>query len=362
LSNRIYLACSLLAFCLLVLVFQSGSAVTASLAATAAATARPDCPALPPMGGTPPANGQMPQLPPGCQPMTGMGGPGSGTPIMTDGVTSYKDVAYATKSAAEKLDLYVPSGKGPFPLVINIHGGAFKAGDKTMLGGDDANPLLAAGYAVATINYRLTGEAIFPAQINDAKAAVRFLRAKAKNYNLDPARFATWGQSAGGNIAMLVGTSDGVEALEDKNLGNPDISSAVQAVISFFGPVDFAQMDAQFAKAGTCPADAQSHSAADSPESILVGGALQTKLEVVKASNPITYIGKNTPPFFLQAGTADCTVPPQQSQLMADALFPVIGKDKVVFMLLQGAGHGDPAFSTAQNMALVVDFLNKHLK
>lgn len=349
-STRTFLTLSILVLCMAALALQSAAPSAVTLAATAAATsAASPATSAPPMGG--------PGGPPG-----GPGGFGGGTPIATEGITAYKDVAYASTSAAQKLDLYVPQGQGPFPLVIDIHGGAFKAGDKTMLSGNNANPLLAAGYAVATINYRLTGEAIFPAQINDAKAAVRFLRAKAQDYKLDPQRFAVWGQSAGGNIAMLVGTSAGVKELEDLSLGNADVSSAVQAVISFFGPTDFAQMDAQFAAGGVCDASAQSHNAADSPESILVGGALATKADIVKASNPITYVTPDDPPFFLEAGTKDCTVPPQQSQLMADALTPVIGKDKVFLKFLEGAGHGDPAFDTADNMKLVVDFLNKFLK
>ena len=102
---------------------------------------------------------------------------------------------------------------------------------------------MAAGYAVASINYRLSGEAKYPAQINDAKAAVRFLRANAAQYKLNPDKFAAFGASAGGNLAALLGTTCGVKELEGEDLGNAGVSSCVQAVVDWFGPIDFLAMD-----------------------------------------------------------------------------------------------------------------------
>jgi len=285
----------------------------------------------------------------------GRGGPGgmSATPTAAQ---SFMNVAYATVSEAQKLDLYLPTGTGPFPLVIFVHGGAFKMGDKNMVG-TDANAFLTAGYAVASINYRLTGEAIFPAQIQDAKAAVRFLRANAEKYSLNPDKFVAWGASAGGNIVAMLGTTGDVAELEGAELGNPDVSSRVQAVIDWFGPIDFAQMDPQFAAGGVCDASAQSHAAADSPESLLVGGALADKADVVKAANPITYVTSDDPPFFIQHGLKDCNVPPAQSQQLADALIPVIGAEKVSLSFFPEAGHGGSDFSTAENFAKILAFL-----
>lgn len=268
---------------------------------------------------------------------------------------AYQDVAYASASAAQTLDIYLPAGSGPFPVVINIHGGGFAAGDKANPAAGDE--LLAAGYAVVSVNYRLSGEAVFPAQIQDVKAAVRFLRANAAKYNLDPGRFAAFGQSAGANLAATLGTSCGVAALEGAELGNADQSSCVQAVVDWFGPTDFLQMDKQFT--GTsCPVN---HDAANSPESMLVGAAIQTVPDKAQAANPITYVSAKAPPFLIQHGTADCNVPPQQGQLLYDALKPLIG-DNVTFTLLEGAGHGGSQFTDAANLKLVLDFLGGALQ
>ncbi|HZU86833.1 MAG TPA: alpha/beta hydrolase, partial [Anaerolineaceae bacterium] len=272
---------------------------------------------------------------------------------------TYTDLAYATLSSAQKLDLYVPQGSGPFPVVIMVHGGGFMMGDK----GDGAglagvDQLLAAGYAVASINYRLSGEAQYPAQIYDAKAAVRFLRANAAQYNLDAEKFGAWGASAGGNLVSLLGTTCGVAELEGAELGNAGQSSCVQAVVDWFGPIDFLKMDEQFS--GTsCPAD---HNDASSPESQLVGAAIQTVPDLVATTNPMNYITADDAPFLIQNGTADCNIPPAQNKDLADALSAVIGADKVTYISIEGAGHGGSQFSTDANLQFVIDFLNTYLK
>lgn len=282
------------------------------------------------------------------------GAPGGGI-TQIKATPTFKDVAYATASATQKLDIYLPEGDGPFPLIINVHGGGFMMGDKSNPAG--ADEFLAAGYVVASVDYRLSGEALAPAQIQDLKAAVRFLRANAAQYKLDPQRFAAFGQSAGGSLAALLGTSCGAAALEGAELGNADQSSCVQAVVDWFGPTDFLQMDAQFA--GTsCPV---THDAADSPESKLVGAPIQTVPDKVKLVNPITYVSADAPAFLIQHGTADCNVPPQQGQLLYDAL-KAAGSDKATLTFLEGAGHGGSQFTDAANMQVVLDFLAKYLK
>lgn len=281
----------------------------------------------------------------------GLGGMSSITAL-----PQYANLAYATTSAAQGLDLYLPAGAGPFPLVVVIHGGGFMMGDKSGVDGVDA--LLAQGYAVASINYRLSGEAKFPAQIQDVKTAVRWLRAHAEEYHLDPQKFGAWGASAGGNLAALLGTSCGDPALEGAGLGNAEQSSCVQAVVDWYGPTDFLQMDQQFS--GTsCPAD---HDDASSPESQLIGAPIQSKPDLAKAANPITYVTPQAPPFFIQHGTADCNVPPQQSQILYDALQAAIGADKVSLTFLEGAGHGGSQFTDLANLQRVTDFLNTYLK
>ena len=146
--------------------------------------------------------------------------------------------------------------------------------------------------------------------------------------------------------------------MEGVDLGNTDQSSCVQAVVDWFGPTDFLQMDQQFA--GTsCPAN---HDDANSPESQLVGAPIQTVPDKVQLVNPITYVSAKAPPFLIQHGTADCNVPPQQSQLLYDALVSSIGADKATLTLLEGASHGGAQFSDAANMQLVLDFLASYLK
>jgi acetyl esterase/lipase len=271
------------------------------------------------------------------------------------------DVAYATKSPAQKLDIYLPDeGEGPFPVILSIHGGAFKSGDK---GDGQVIPMLEGlkrGYVVVSINYRLSGEAIWPAQINDVKAAVRWVRANAKLYKLNPDKIASWGGSAGGHLASMVGTSGNVKELEDLSQGNTDQSSRVQAVVDWFGPTDFLKMD-EHAKESKV-ANPQIHSLPDSPESQLIGKNLQDAPDLVKAANPETYISEDDPPFFIQHGLIDPLVPYPQSVNFAKKLEQALGKGKVTIELIPETGHGGPAFQTEQNLNKVFAFLDKYLK
>jgi len=297
--------------------------------------------------------------------ISGKGGPGGGEGVIPTPDTSWikqkwSDIPYATISEAEKLDIYLPNdGTGPFPVIVSIHGGAFIGGDKNdgqvvpMLEG------LKRGYAVVSINYRLSGEATIPAQINDVKAAIRFLRANASKYNINPDKIAAWGGSAGANLAALAGTSGGVKELEDLSLGNSEQSSSVQAVVDWFGPINFLTMDDQFKQSGI---QGQVHNTIDSPESKLLGKLLTEAPELVNLQNPETFISSDDPAFFIQHGTKDALVPAQQSVGFAAKLTEVIGTDKVSFELLEGATHGDAMFSTANNVKKVFDFLDKYLK
>jgi acetyl esterase/lipase len=342
-----------------VLVAVVAGAVIAGCAAPAPATPtalpEPVAAAAPAEATSTPAAAPEPTLDVMPAAPAGRGAPGGGT-TQVAATPAVTDAAYASLSPTQKLDIYLPEGDGPFPLIINVHGGGFMMGDKSNPA--EADTFLANGYAVASVDYRLSGEALAPAQIQDLKAAVRWLRANAQQYNLDPERFAAFGQSAGGNLVALLGTSCGVEALEAADLGNAEQASCVQAVVDWFGPTDFLQMDQQFA--GTsCPA---THDAADSPESQLMGAPIQTVPDQVQAVNPVTYVTPDDPPFLIQHGTADCNVPPQQSQLLYDALEPAIGASNATLTLIEGAGHGGAQFSDAANMQVVLDFLGRTLK
>jgi acetyl esterase/lipase len=260
---------------------------------------------------------------------------------------THANLAYAATSAAQTLDLWLPEDVAtPVPLVVYVHGGAFMAGDQSMVGGK-VQPLLDAGFAVASVNYRLSGEALFPAGPQDVKAAVRWLRANAATYGLDPDAFAAWGESAGGNLVALLGTTgDQPTVLDDPAIGNADVSSAVQAVVDWFWPTDFLQMDAHAAtESCTSP---QVHDAASSPESAYVGGALQTEQAQVAAANPITYVASAgvLPAFSIAHGDAGCNVPWHQSQVLADALDDAGGT--VDYTVLPGAGHADAQFDATR--------------
>lgn len=272
----------------------------------------------------------------------------------------WQDIAYANLSPAEKLDIYLPDeGDGPFPVIISIHGGAFMFGDKA---DGQLNPMLKGltrGYAIVSINYRMSGEALFPANINDVKAAIRWVKSNAVAYKLSPTHIALWGGSAGGNLASLAGTSGSIKELEDLTMGNANQSSRVMAVVDWFGPTNFLLMDEQLKATGNGTPD---HSEANSPESKVLGQKITEIPAKVKMANPETYITKDDPPFFIEHGTKDQIVPTQQSVLFYEKLQKVLGKEKVTLHLLDGAKHGGEAFETPANLDLVFSFLDKRLK
>jgi acetyl esterase/lipase len=285
------------------------------------------------------------------------------TPANLSVTPTYQDVAYTPTAGTQKLNLYLPAGDGPFPVVVNIHGGGFTFGDRSMVGAVVGQALLDGGYAIASVDYRLSGEATFPAAVQDVKAAVRFLRANAAQYKLNPDQIVAFGFSAGGNLASMVGTTGDVAEFDDPALGNEGVSSRVQAVIDWFGPTDFGQMDEQ-AKAQGCGTSDQTHSTASSFESLYLGATVAESPELVQKANPISYITADDPPFLLQKGDQDCTVPVGQSQLLADAL-KAAGID-VRFDLLKGVGHGDSGstlvFESAENVQVVLAFLDAKVK
>ena len=281
--------------------------------------------------------------------------------INTDHIKrKWLNISYATISAAQKLDIYLPEeGNGPFRVIISIHGGAFMFGDKA---DEQVNPMLEGlkhGYAVVSINYRLSGEALFPKNINDVKAAIRWVKANAATYKMNPDKIAVWGGSAGGNLSALAGTSGDVKELEDLSLGNANQSSRVQAVVDWFGPTNFLLMDEQLRRTGNGKPD---HSDANSPESKLLGQKITEIPSKVQLANPETYISKDDPPFLIEHGTKDQLVPTQQSVNFAAKLTPVLGKEKVTIHLLKDARHGGPQFETMKNLELVFRFLNDALK
>ncbi len=264
------------------------------------------------------------------------------------GTSAHRNLPYvADGHPRHRLDLYLPPAGRQLPLVIWIHGGGFFSGSKS-----DNVPffLLAHGFAVASAGYRLSSDARFPAQIEDCKAAVRWLRAHAATFGIDAGHIGAWGESAGGHLAALLGATGGGSRFDEGD--QPDQSSAVQSVVDFFGPTDFLQMDAHTPPGGLV------HDEADSPESRLVGGPIQQMREQVASANPIAYLHPGVPPFLIVHGDQDPLVPHHQSELLTAALrrFGV----PVTFYSVVGGGHGgftDPAIAE-----LVVAHLTTTLK
>lgn len=272
----------------------------------------------------------------------------------SSGTTIYRDLPYVEGGhERQRLDLYLPKDvKGRLPVIVWIHGGAWLGGSKDFVG--EAIDFIDQGYAVSSIGYRLSQHATFPAQIEDCKAAIRWLRANADKYMLDRDRFGVWGASAGGHLAALVGTASDVEELEGDG-GNADQSSRVQAVVDFFGPTDFSQMNAHSEKGSFI-----NHDSPDAPEAKLIGGAVSDNPEKAQRANPIHYLTADDPPFLIVHGDRDPLVPCHQSDLLNEAL-----KNKgieVTFHKLVGAGHGGPQFSSNEIKEAVETFFEEHLK
>ena len=273
---------------------------------------------------------------------------------LPEGVKALRDLAYVENGhARQKLDLYVPEqATNALPVVIWIHGGGWKGGSK-----DGCPPLrqgfVQRGYAVASVGYRLSGDALFPAQIEDCKAAVRWLRVNAQQYRLNPDRFGVWGSSAGGHLVALLGTSGDEKAFDvGANLG---VSSRVQAVCDFFGPTDLLQMDSH-----ARPGAPFKHDDAASPEASLIGGPIQKNKAKATRVNPITYVSINAlPPFLIVHGDADPLVPHHQSELLYEALKKAGGN--VQFHTIQGAGHGQ-GFGGGEITDRVNAFFDRWLK
>ncbi len=265
-----------------------------------------------------------------------------------------KDIPYAgTKNPRQTLDLLLPvkpSGTRPLPLVVNIHGGAWQGGDKSQ-GVAPIMSLVSSGeYAGATIEYRLTGEASWPAQIHDCKAAIRWLRAHAEQYHIDPDRIGVIGASAGGHLVAMLGTSGDVESLEGDLGSHQGVSSRVKCVVDEFGPSELLTMM-------DYPSTTD-HKSAGAPESKLVGGAILDKKDVAKAASPITHVSKGDPPFLIIHGDKDPIVPFNQSERLTKAL-----KDsgvEVLFIKVEGGGHG--GFQNPELARRTRQFFDKYLR
>ncbi len=272
-------------------------------------------------------------------------------PKVPENVVVHKDLKYAqAEDKALLLDLYLPAGTQhgataqQFPVVLWVHGGGWKNGSKERC---QATWLVPHGYAVASINYRLTHEAQWPAQIDDCRAAVRWLRTHADKYQLDPDHMAAWGSSAGGHLVAVLGTltpPDGEET-----------SSRVQAVCDWYGPTDLLTMPPNVVSARR-----SAEAVANSNGAKLLGGPVPDLPQLAKQASAYYQVSRDDPPFLIMHGDQDPGVPLEQSQKLHDQLtkFGVPSTLHVV----QGAGHGGKAFQSDEARQVVLKFFEKTLR
>lgn len=304
---------------------------------------------MPPLGGKPPIGGP--------------GGPPPGfVPPMADiswVKRKFLDVPYAKDSPAQRFDLYLPDeGEGPFPLVIHIHGGGFAFGDKRDDHMDAYLKGLKRGFAVASIEYRVSGEAKFPAAVNDCREAIRYIKAHAGEYKVDKDRIGVIGGSAGGNLAAMMGMNVPNGAFMGEKAADAYAETPFARVaVPQFGPMSFGTMTEQARANGISEVH---ENAADMPESQYIGVPIdKAPKELVDAANPATYAGPDTAPMLVQHGTKDHLVPFAQSVEFVKAL-EAKGCD-VTFTPLEGADHEDKMFTSEENLDLVFGFIKKHL-
>lgn len=267
-----------------------------------------------------------------------------------EGYIAVRDLDYAGRdNPRQKLDLYLPEKPSdkPRPLIIYIHGGGWEGGGK-----EDAGALLLfakqGGYAAASIGYRLTDEARWPAQIHDVKAALRWLKAHAKDHGIDPEKVALFGISAGGHLVSLLGTSQGVKELEG-TVGVPGESLKIRCVANFCGPANFLTFPGQGSVIDPEKPDAAIYK--------LFGGPLSQRQAEARTASPVSHVSGDDPPFLHIHGTADRLVPLAQA-LEFDA---VLDKAGVESTLLTGEGAPHVFFSEDLR-AKMQAFFDKHLQ
>jgi acetyl esterase/lipase len=263
-----------------------------------------------------------------------------------DAIETKNDLTYReVDGRALKLDLAYPSGDGPYPGLVVIHGGGWKGGDKA------SNRAILAqaarmGYVAISPQYRFAPDSPFPAQVHDVKAAVRWLKAHAKDYHLDPDRVGAMGFSAGGHLSLMLGVTDADDGLEgDPKDGEPD--TRIRAVVNYFGPTDLGASDIP---------DAVQNILRD-----LLGGAPSEKPELTKQASPLTFVTKDDPPILTFQGTKDPLVPATQALVLGEAMTKEGIPGRVE--LLIGRGHGNdwgPDMERSMQQAMM--FLDRYLK
>ncbi|MDR0839072.1 MAG: alpha/beta hydrolase [Oscillospiraceae bacterium] len=280
--------------------------------------------------------------------------------IIVDGARKFTDLRYSDAHRSNLLDVYLPeSGQGPFPTIIFIHGGAFRGGEKDDFQISVVIDGLNRGFAVVSVEQRLTDDGgVFPYPIFDFKAAIRFLRANAATYLLDPDRFATAGTSAGGYHALMAAATQEIPAFEDLSMGNPDVSSRVQAAIGLFGVYDLvAQSEFSFAQ-GPYPGMTE----VDDFAALFLGVDPRKHPALAYFADPTNFVTPALPPALIQGGELDEVVPTSASVALAEKIRAVCGESRVRLDVIPGAFHGDEKFNAPENQDIIFNFLADALK
>ena len=267
------------------------------------------------------------------------------------------DIPYGTLPE-QKLDLYLPDeGDGPWPVIFYVHGGGWMMGTKTLGAVTCVIGALDRGYAVIAPDYRLAPGVTFPEFIFDIKTAVRWARAHAAEYGLDPDRFGMIGDSAGGHITLMIGFTAGHAEYEGEQYGWPGVSSAVQAICDMYGPSDLSADETGWYR----------ESQVKRFPSMFGGNMYLTAFgtdnrNLLKLISPISFVTEDIPPVMIQQGHEDGIVPYQHSKILAEKISAVCGSDRVECHIYEWRNHSDPAFLTEESVRQVVDFFDRRLK
>ncbi len=266
------------------------------------------------------------------------------------GFTKTADVVYADVDGHElKLDLYLPADAASPPLLVYVHGGAWRGGSKDRV---MTTAFVDDGYAMASLDFRLSGDARFPAQIHDIKAAIRFLRGNAGTFGYNPTRLAILGSSSGAHLATLVGVTNGEDELEGRIGDHLDQSSDVQAIVSYYGASNLTTILALSTPHGL--------SVRSPALDLLLGGQPDEEVDLAQLASPIFHVDASDPPLLILHGDQDPQMPINQSHELHHAY-----KEQAIpvqFEVVHGAGHGGERFTDARRNALVKAFLDEQLR